>query len=128
MKLTTLGTLTAAILALPISLTLSGVTQAQNTSISNLNREENTTISGTIIGWGEADENEFILQDSTGTIVVDAGPRWSQDLNLNIGDTIAVTGEFDDGEFDAFSLTYADGTVVDIQYHDDEEQWENYDR
>ncbi|MDB9517836.1 DNA-binding protein [Roseofilum reptotaenium CS-1145] len=121
MKLTTLGTLIAAILALPISLTVSGVTQAQNTSISNLNREENTTISGTIIGWGEADENEFILQDSTGTIVVDAGPRSSQDLNLNIGDEITVAGEFDDGEFDAFSLTYADGTVVDIRYHDDEE-------
>ncbi|MBP0030199.1 hypothetical protein [Roseofilum sp. Guam] len=121
MKLTTLGTLMAAILALPISLAVSGATQAQNTSISNLNREENTTISGTITGWGETDENEFILQDSTGTIVVDAGPRWSQDLNLNIGDEITVTGEFDDGEFDAFSLTYADGTVVDIRYHDDEE-------
>jgi len=129
MKLSSLARLTAiALLSLPLSITISRAALAQTTPIGNLNRQENITISGEIVGWGEADENEFILQDATGTVVVDAGPRWWKDLNLNVGDEITVTGEFDDGEFDAFSLTYADGTVVEIRSYQDEEPWENGDR
>ena len=96
---------------------------AQNTPIGDLNSTRSITISGTIVAWGEADENEFILQDESGEIVVDAGPRWMQDLNLSIGDTVTVTGERDGREFDAFSITYADGTVVEIRAHQDPISW-----
>ncbi|WP_428012968.1 NirD/YgiW/YdeI family stress tolerance protein [Baaleninema sp.] len=95
----------------------------QNTSIGELQNREGITISGEIVAWGEADENEFVLQDSSGQVVVDAGPRWWQNLNLNLGDTVTVQGEMDDGEFDAFSITYANGTTVFIRNPEGPPPW-----
>lgn len=99
---------------------------AQRAPIGDLTQTEGISISGTIVAWGEADENEFVLEDESGRVTVDAGPRWWKDLNLNLGDAVTVQGEMDDGEFDAFSITYADGTVVEIRSAHDEEPWEKY--
>ena len=33
-----------------------------------------TTISGRVVGFGEADENEWIIDDGSGQIRIDAGP------------------------------------------------------
>ncbi len=41
------------------------------------------------------DLNEFLLDDGTGQIVVDAGPPWYAQINVPRGATVTVTGEID---------------------------------
>ncbi|MEG3954639.1 DNA-binding protein [Microcoleus sp. herbarium2] len=73
------------------------------------------TISGKVVGFGEADENEWILNDGSGQVRVDAGPRRWRNINLSEGETITVVGEMDDGEFDAFSITLSNGSIINIR-------------
>lgn len=74
-----------------------------------------TTISGRVVGFGEADENEWILNDGSGQVKVEAGPRRWRNINLSEGETITVLGEMDDGEFDAFSITRSNGSIINIR-------------
>jgi hypothetical protein len=86
-------------------------THAQ-TSIRDLQRQSGTTVAGTVrsvVG------NEFILDDGTGQIIVDAGPRWYREINLSEGEEVTVTGEYDDYDFDAFSITRSNGEVIQIR-------------
>ena len=86
------------------------------TRISNLRPSPKpTTISGKVVGFGEADENEWIIDDGSGRITVDAGPRSWRDIKVSKGETIRVVGEMDDGEFDAFSITRSNGSVINIR-------------
>ncbi|MEG3850040.1 DNA-binding protein [Microcoleus sp. herbarium19] len=73
------------------------------------------TISGRVVGFGEADENEWILNDGSGQVRVDAGPRRWRNINLSEGETITVIGEMDDGEFDAFAITRSNGSIINIR-------------
>ena len=59
--------------------------------------------------------NEFILDDGTGQIIVDAGPRWYHQLSFTIGERVTVVGEYDDGELDAFTITRSNGQVIRIR-------------
>lgn len=59
--------------------------------------------------------NEFILDDGTGQVIVDAGPRWWHQINLNPGEQVTVVGESDGDDFDAFTITRNDGTVLNIR-------------
>ncbi len=68
----------------------------------------NITIAGTILSIRE---DEFILSDGTGQILVDADTR-GQLLNLLPGDTVTVFGNYDDQDFDAFTITKADGSTI----------------
>jgi len=83
--------------------------------IGSLQRRQGVTISGQVrcvVG------NEFILDDGTGQIIVDAGPRWFQRIELVSGERITVIGEFDDkddGEFDAFTITRSNGQVIQVR-------------
>lgn len=90
-----------------------GVLKAEaNTSIRNLQRNSGVTISGTVrsvVG------NEFILDDGTGEIIVDAGPRWYHQVNLTQGERVTVVGENDDDDFDAHRITRANGEVIKIR-------------
>lgn len=93
----------------------SALAQAQ-TRIGELSEvRAGITISGKVVGFGESDENEWILDDGSGTIVVDAGPRSWRNINVSKGETITVVGEMDDGEFEAFSVTLANGSVINIR-------------
>ncbi|ACK73538.1 conserved hypothetical protein [Gloeothece citriformis PCC 7424] len=86
-------------------------TNAQ-TPIRTLQQNQGLTISGVIrsvVG------NEFILDDGTGQVIVDAGPRWWHQINVNPGEQVTVVGEYDDDDFDAFKITRSDGTVIDIR-------------
>lgn len=74
----------------------------------------NTTLTGEIIGYGEADENEWLVQTANGVVVVDAGDRDGQSIDLPIGETVTITGEYDASEFDAFTITRADGSVIQV--------------
>ncbi len=80
--------------------------------IDSLTRTRGITISGTIrsvVG------NDFILDDGTGQIIVDAGPlRWHQ-LKLEEGEQVTVVGEYSDYEFDAFQITRSNGEVLNIR-------------
>lgn len=83
-----------------------------------------TTISGKVVSFGEADENEWIIDDGSGRIKVDAGPRSWRDIKVSKGETIRVVGEMDDGEFDAFSITRSNGSVINIRSPKGPEPWE----
>jgi hypothetical protein len=85
---------------------------AQSVPIESLRQQEGITISGTV---GSVVGNSFVLSDSSGEIIVDAGPRWYQEVNVNAGEQVTVVGEFDEGEFDAYSITRANGEVVTIR-------------
>ncbi|WP_196525172.1 OB-fold nucleic acid binding domain-containing protein [Nostoc commune] len=96
MKSTVAMTFTSALLAVVIP-----TAQAQ-IPIGNLQRDPGVSVSGeirSIVG------NEFILDDGTGQIIVDAGPRWYYQLNLRQGERVTVVGKYDDYDFDAFSIT-----------------------
>lgn len=73
-----------------------------------------SSIEGTVVGIGEADENEWRIETSSGVVVVDAGERERQAIDLEMGETVTIDGEFDRGEFDAFTITRADGTVIEV--------------
>lgn len=88
--------------------------QAQITRIGDLRQPRGTTISGeveSVVG------NNFTLRDSTGEIIVDAGPRWWREINLKPGEEVTVRGEVSkkSGEFDAFSITRANGSTLEIR-------------
>lgn len=80
--------------------------------IRDLQRNPGTSISGeirSVVG------NEFILDDGTGQIIVDAGPRWYHQLSLEPGEQVTVVGEYDDYDFDAFRITRSNGEVIQIR-------------
>jgi IS605 OrfB family transposase len=85
---------------------------AAKTPIKELQNNRGITISGrvtSIVG------NDFILRDSTGEVIVDAGPRWWHQIDLNPNETVTVVGEMDEGEFDAFSTIRANGETIQIR-------------
>ena len=85
------------------------------TQIGNLQQSLDITISGQVIGFGEADENEWIVADDTGAIVVDAGPKWWHQIDVSMGEKLTIVGQLDEGEFDAFSIVRANGSVINIR-------------
>ncbi|WP_228056456.1 DNA-binding protein [Microcoleus sp. LEGE 07076] len=114
MKQTQKISLCASALCLLVAAT-SAIAQAK-TRIADLQRQRTaTTISGRVIGFGEADENEWIIDDGSGQVRVEAGPRTWRNINLSKGETIVVVGEMDDGEFDAFSITRSGGSIINIR-------------
>jgi hypothetical protein len=70
------------------------------------------TLAGTVISYGEGDENEWLIQTATGVVVADAGPRWFQVIDIPQGEAITLTGRWDEGEFDVITITRADGTQI----------------
>jgi uncharacterized protein YdeI (BOF family) len=63
--------------------------------LANPMRDQFVTVTGEITQIVEG--NDFILTDSTGSIRVDGGPAWFQQLKLVVGQSITVTGEVDLG-------------------------------
>jgi uncharacterized protein YdeI (BOF family) len=88
--------------------------QAQQIPIGELRQINSIAISGQV---GSIVGNDFTLEDSSGQIIVDAGPRWYREINLNEGEQVTVTGKVSpkSGEFNAFSIRRADGSVIDIR-------------
>ncbi|MEN9219154.1 MAG: hypothetical protein Q6J33_09130 [Gloeomargarita sp. DG_2_bins_126] len=88
--------------------------------IFELRRHRGITISGVIrsvVG------NEFILDDGTGQIIVDAGPRWYHQLNFTPGERVTVVGKYDDDDFDAFTITRSNGEVIQIRQPGEPPPW-----
>lgn len=104
-------------LAIPMVLTsvllnLGWQASATQTAIRDLQRVSDVTIAGQILS---VVGNEFILDDGTGQIIVDAGPRWFHRINLRQGERVTVVGEYDDYDFDAFRITRSNGEVINIR-------------
>ena len=102
-------------------LTIPDLARAQ-TSIEELQqRSYGTTVSGqitSVVG------NDFVLDDGTGQIIVDAGPRWWQEIDLTQGEEVTVTGELErGGELDAYSITRGDGSTVEIRSPEGPPPW-----
>lgn len=92
------------------------------TSIEDLQqRSKGTSISGEIIS---VVGNDFVLDDGTGQIIVDAGPRWWQEIDLSPGEEVTVIGELGKGdEIDAYSITRGDGSTVEIRSPEGPPPW-----
>jgi uncharacterized protein YdeI (BOF family) len=93
-------------------LTASAAAVHAQVPIGELQQRFGVTISGeirSVVG------NEFILDDGTGQIIVDAGPMWYHQLNLREGERVTVVGEYDDYDFDAFEITQSNGEVLRIR-------------
>ncbi|MEG4519815.1 MULTISPECIES: NirD/YgiW/YdeI family stress tolerance protein [unclassified Microcoleus] len=110
-----LATITAlAVLINPV------LVQAQNRIGELRSSNKGTTISGTVFS---VVGNDFILDDGTGQVIVDAGPRWWRQVNLTKNERVTVVGEMDEGEFDAFSIKRADGTTIEIRSPEGPPPW-----
>ncbi|AFY89908.1 NirD/YgiW/YdeI family stress tolerance protein [Chroococcidiopsis thermalis] len=107
--------LTAVMGAIAIPM-LPSFAQAQSrTRIGDLQqRARGTVISGEVVS---VVGNDFTLRDGSGEIIVDAGPRWWREINLKPGEEVSVRGEIGkkSGEFDAFSITRANGSTIEIR-------------
>ncbi|WP_448268306.1 hypothetical protein [Nostoc sp. DSM 114159] len=90
-----------------------GAQKAPN-QIENLSNARVTTISGQV---SKLLDDEFILNDGKGQIIVEAEPQLGQPINLSVGEQVTVVGNYDDNEFKAVSITRANGET--IQIHDD---------
>jgi hypothetical protein len=91
------------------------------TPISELQKTEGITISGevkSVVG------NDFTLDDGTGEIIVDAGPRWWREIDLSPGESVTVVGEMGRDEFDAFSITRGNGQTIEIRPAEGPPPWE----
>jgi hypothetical protein len=91
-------------------------------SIEELQQRSNgTTVSGEIIS---VVGNDFVLDDGTGQIIVDAGPRWWQEIDLSPGEEVTVTDELGKGdEIDAYSITRGDGSTIEIRSSEGPPPW-----
>lgn len=73
--------------------------QGNNPTIADIQSNPNAflkqvvTLSGAV--RAVTDINEFLLDDGTGQIIVDAGPPWYQRISIPAGTPIRVTGEID---------------------------------
>lgn len=85
---------------------------AREVMINQLQSYNQITISGTITS---VVGNDFVVQDSTGEIIVDAGPVWYHNLNLKPGQRVSVTGKYDGYELDAFQISFDNGEVIKIR-------------
>lgn len=91
------------------------VLASATTNINDLEQEETVTISGEVTEIvGDDDDNEWVVTDNTGSVVVDAGSLWEETIDVSVGDLLTIVGELDEDEFDAFTVILPDGTEIEI--------------
>lgn len=72
--------------------------------------------------------NAFVLAAGSGRVLVETASEWFQRHRVTVGWTLVVTGATDDGAFDAFTLTRADGSVSTIRPAAGPPPWAGRDR
>lgn len=103
--------LIGASVALTAAVSLPTVAIAQ-TTIRDLQRVNSITISGEIVRIFDED---FILDDGTGQILVEAEDRQLRQANFAVGEQVTVVGVYDDdNSVDAIRITRQNGEVVQI--------------
>lgn len=110
-----------AALATGTTLIIPDLAEAQTPIEELQQRSAGTTVSGQI---ASVVGNDFVLDDGTGEIIVDAGPRWWQEIDLTQGEEVTVTGELGrGGEIDAYSIQRSDGSTIKIRSSDGPPPW-----
>jgi len=102
-----------------------GLPLQARTPIGSLAHNPGVTLVGAV---GNIVGNDFILQDESGAIIVDAGPRWWRPVNLTPGERVTVIGEYDQGEFDAFTIIRANGETINIRPPQGKPPWAGKDK
>lgn len=92
--------------------------------IARLHRRPGAAIAGRVVG---VIDNEFILRDDTGEVVVDGGPSWWHDLELAVGERVTVVGHFDDYDFDAYRIVRHGGEDLSIRDETEPPPWAEWD-
>lgn len=88
----------------------SGLASAQM-SIRETQNAHGTTVSGEVVRiFGE----DFILDDGTGQILIEAESRPLRQANLSVGETVTVLGELDENAIDAYRITRSNGEEIYI--------------
>lgn len=59
--------------------------------------------------------NKFVLEDGSGKVLVESGPEWHRRLDIQAGEKLTVTGRPEGGSFEAFAITRADGSRIEIR-------------
>ncbi len=77
----------------------------------NTSRMVSQEISGQIIGIRG---DEFLLQTSSGQILVEAEDRPLRRANLAEGESITVTGVYDEEDFEAYTIIRSNGDVIQV--------------
>ncbi|AMN44989.1 NirD/YgiW/YdeI family stress tolerance protein [Rhodoplanes sp. Z2-YC6860] len=78
----------------------------QPTSIDRLEDDSPVAVNGNV---AEIFGNKFILQDRTGRVLVELGPRGEMGDAVTKGETVTVQGNFDRGFIHAQIVSHADG-------------------
>ena len=81
------------------------------TSIRDIQDANSTTLSGTIVRIAGDD---FILDDGTGQIWVEAESRPIRRAKLTEGETVTVSGRMDENELEAYRITRPSGEEIYI--------------
>ena len=68
-------------------------------------------ISGQVIG---INDDEFLLQTSSGQVLVEAEDRPLRRANLAEGESITVTGVYDESDFEAYTIVRPNGDVIQV--------------
>jgi uncharacterized protein YdeI (BOF family) len=88
-----LGLLAITAPARPLAAQSTGPTIAEIQANPSAYLEQIVTIAGSV--GALVDENEFLLDDGTGQIVVDPGPPWYRQIRIPRGTPVTVTGQID---------------------------------
>lgn len=105
-----------AALALSLAIVLPGLALAETTAVQDLRRGMPATVDGVVERI--TDDDEFLLADETGSILVYIGPNL---MPVRAGDRVRVAGAVDDDgplEFYATEVTLPDGRVVPLPNRD----------
>jgi uncharacterized protein YdeI (BOF family) len=85
---------------------------SQSSTIQDLRSANTVTLSGEVVRL--MDDDDFLLNDGTGQIEVEAETAAIQEANLAEGTTVTVTGYYDEDEFEALTLTPAGGETITV--------------
>lgn len=73
---------------------------------------EGVAISGRV---AEVYGNKFVLQDESGRVLVETGPRWYRAFEPRQGERLTVLGRPEEGSFEAYSVVREGGERVEIR-------------
>jgi membrane protein implicated in regulation of membrane protease activity len=101
----------ASTLALTTFLAVPATAYAQ-TTIRNLQQANSVTLVGRVV---QVYREDFVLDDGTGQILVEAESQPLRQAKLKPGDRITVVGTYDDdNKFEAIRLQSSDGKVIPV--------------
>lgn len=95
-----------------VTLTALAVPGMSQSTIQDLRSANTVTLSGDVVRL--TDDDDFLLDDGTGQIEVEAETAAIQGSNLAVGTTVTVTGYYDEDEFEALTLTPAGGETITV--------------